>query len=93
MWPKLRGQAGPAPNAGDQEPEPECDPQLELISIPDDSNVKHPIITLQTFFNFSKFQDPLHDLLQYVAKVNKFVAVLYVCICCSDASYVASTRL
>jgi hypothetical protein len=41
MWPKLRGQAGPAPNAGDQEPE--SDPQLELISVPGDSNVKHPI--------------------------------------------------
>ena len=41
MWPKLRGQAGPASNAGDQ-PEPESDPQLELISVPDDSNVKHP---------------------------------------------------
>jgi hypothetical protein len=38
MWPKLRGQAGPAPNAGDQEPEPESDPQLELISVPDDTN-------------------------------------------------------
>ena len=41
MWPKLRGQVGPAPSAGDQEPGPESDPQLELISVPDDSNVKH----------------------------------------------------
>ena len=42
MWPKLRGQAGPAPDADDQEPEAEPDPQLELISFPDDNNVKHP---------------------------------------------------
>ena len=49
MWPKLRGQAGPAPNAGDQEPETEPDPQLELLSVPDDSNVKHPDYHFPTF--------------------------------------------
>jgi hypothetical protein len=51
MWPKLRGQARPAPNAGDQEPEPESDPQLELISVPDDShsNVKHLDYYFPTF--------------------------------------------
>ncbi len=49
MWPKLRGQAGPAPNAGDQEPEPEFDPQIELKSVPDDSNVKHPDYDFPTF--------------------------------------------
>ncbi|KAF8506004.1 hypothetical protein F5888DRAFT_494244 [Russula emetica] len=49
MWPKLRGQAEPAPDAGDQEPEPEVDPQLELISVPDDSNVKHPDYYFPTF--------------------------------------------
>ena len=80
MWPKLRGQAGPAPNAGDQEPEPESDPQLELISVPDDTNVNTPIITFQPFFDFSKFQDPLQDLLQYVAKVSKLIALLYACV-------------
>jgi hypothetical protein len=42
MWPKLRAQAGPAPDADGQEPEAEPDPQLELISFPDDNNVKHP---------------------------------------------------
>jgi hypothetical protein len=41
MWPRLRGQAGPAPNAGGHEPEPEFDTQLELIGVPADSNVKH----------------------------------------------------
>ena len=46
VWPKLRGQAGPAPNAGDQEPEPELNPQLELISAPDGGNVKHPRLSL-----------------------------------------------
>jgi len=82
MWPKLRGQAGPAPNAGDQEPEPETDPQLELISVPDvsNSNVKHPNYPFQPFFDFSKFQDPLQDLLQYVAEVSKVVALFYVCV-------------
>jgi hypothetical protein len=49
MWPKLRGQAGPAPNAGDQEPEPESDLPLELISVPDDGNVKHPDYLFPTF--------------------------------------------
>ena len=78
MWPKLRGQAGPAPNAGDQEPEPESDP-LGLISVPDDTNVKHPDYQFPTFLDFSKFQDPLHELLQYVAEVSRFVALLYVC--------------
>jgi hypothetical protein len=46
MWPKLRGQAGPAPNAGDHEPEPESDTHLELLSVPADSNVKHPRLSL-----------------------------------------------
>ena len=78
MWPKLRGQAGPAPNPGDQEPEPEFDPQLELISAPDDSDVNIPIITFQPFVDFSKIQDPLHDLLQYVAEVSKSVTLLHV---------------
>ena len=77
MWPKLRGQAGPSPNSGDHEPEPESDPQLELISVPDDSNVNTPIITFQPFFNFLKFQEPLYDLLRYAAKVSKSVALLY----------------
>lgn len=49
MWPKLRGQAGPTPNVGDQEPEPESDPQLELIGVPDDSDVKHPDYHIPTF--------------------------------------------
>ena len=49
MWPKLRGQAGPAPHTGDQEPEPESDPQLELISVPDDGNVKHHDYHFSTF--------------------------------------------
>lgn len=49
MWPKLRGQAGPAPNPGDQEPE--SDPQLEIISVPD-SNVKHPDYHFPTFLIF-----------------------------------------
>jgi hypothetical protein len=31
-------------------------------------------------FDVSKFQDPLHDLLQYVAEVSKYVALLYVCV-------------
>ena len=84
MWPKLRGQAGPAPNAGDREPEPESDPQLELISVPDDSDVNIPIITFQPFIDFSKFQDPLHDLLQYVAEVRKSVTLLHVCVRYSD---------
>jgi hypothetical protein len=52
MWPRLRGQAEPAPNAGDHEPEPEFDTQLELTGVPADSNS----------------QDHLHDLLQYIAK-------------------------
>jgi hypothetical protein len=62
MWPKLRGQAGPAPDAGDQEPEPEPDPQLELISVPDsdDSNVKHPGCHFPTFNSliFRSFRIP-----------------------------------
>ena len=41
MWPRLRGQAGPDPNADDHEPEPESDTQLNLINVPVDSNVKY----------------------------------------------------
>ena len=47
MWPRLRGQAGPAPNAGDDEPEPDFDTQLELIGVPGaDSNVNHSLFSL-----------------------------------------------
>jgi hypothetical protein len=81
MWPKLRGQAGPAPNAGDEEPEPESDPQYQLISVPDDSNVKYPDYCSPTFFKKnSKLQNPLHDLLQYVTEVSKSAVLLYVCV-------------
>jgi hypothetical protein len=48
MWPKLRAQAGPAPLPGVPEPESESDP-LKLISVPDDSNVKHPDYHFPTF--------------------------------------------
>ena len=41
MWPRLRGQAGPAPNADDDEPESEFDTQLKLMGVPADSNVNH----------------------------------------------------
>ena len=47
MWPRLRGQAGPVPNAGDDLPEPEFDPHLELIGVPGtDSNVRHSLFSL-----------------------------------------------
>jgi hypothetical protein len=47
MWPRLRGQAGPAPNAGDDEHEPDIDTQLELIGVPGaDSNVNHSLFSL-----------------------------------------------
>jgi hypothetical protein len=47
MWPRLRGQAGPAPDAGDDAPEPEFDTHLELISVPGaDGNVKHSLFSL-----------------------------------------------
>jgi hypothetical protein len=49
VWPRLRGQAGPA---GDHEPESGSDTQLGLIGALADNDS----------------QDPLHDLLQYIAE-------------------------
>jgi hypothetical protein len=56
MWPRLRGQAEPAPNAGDHEPEPEFDTQLELTGVPADSNVKHSRLSLPNLSLLIKFR-------------------------------------
>jgi len=42
IWPRLRGQAGPAPGTSGHEPESESDTRLEFISGPADDNVTHP---------------------------------------------------
>ena len=70
IWPRLRG-AGPTHDLGKHGPEPASDRQLvvEPIGSPADTNVM--FFTFFTFFfNVSKYQDPLHILLQYIAEVS-----------------------
>ena len=71
IWPKLRGLAGPAPDL--HEPEPESDTHIRLMGVPADDDVRdsHHLPTL--LFDASKYQDPLHTLLGYIAEVSMSV--------------------
>ena len=73
IWPRLRGRAGPAPDVGGHEPEPEPNKQLEVIGASTNANVRVFVIPLEPLSYSLKDQDPLHVLLQYIAEVSMSV--------------------
>ena len=77
IWPRLRG-AGPAPDFGEHEPEP--DRRLELISIPADTDVCSHCHHFLTSPDVSKYQDPLHFLSAHIAEVSMIIDSPYECI-------------
>ena len=75
IWPRLRGLAGPAPDL--HEPEPESDTHLQLIRVPADTDVSNSSHFLALLFDVSKYQDPLHTLLEYIAEVSISIGSSY----------------
>lgn len=67
--PKLRGAAGPAPASDEDEDEDGPQSDMQLISIPADTNVTLSTCSFSTSFDASKYQDPLHILLEYIVTV------------------------
>jgi hypothetical protein len=74
IWPRLRGLAGPAPLP---EPEPEPDTHLQLMGVPADDDVSNSSHFPTLLFDGSKYQDPLHTLLEYIAGVSISVGSSY----------------
>jgi hypothetical protein len=64
--------AEPRPDAGGNGREPEVDAVLEAANVPASTNVIMPNYHVRRFFDVSKYQDPLHSLLQYIAEVSLF---------------------
>jgi hypothetical protein len=63
-----RLRAAAEPTQGPNGPEPELDTQL--ISTSPGAKVKQSIELLQYLFDISKYQDPLHTLLDYLITVS-----------------------
>ena len=75
--PTLRGAAGPTPAPPYQDShDPQSDEQL--ISVPASSSVRYPLIVL-TVVDVTKYQDPLHVLLKYIAEVSTSYLICYAC--------------
>ena len=72
---RLKAAAGPS-----TDPEGyDCDPDTEVISIPAITKVKdsHPLFSVFTNANVSKYRDPLYLLLDYIAEVSTAGLVPY----------------
>ena len=67
IWPRLRGQAGPAPSL--HEHKPQSDKRLVPIGAFGDIDVRASYF-FYNFFDVPKYQDPLHVLLRHIASVN-----------------------
>jgi hypothetical protein len=64
-WPRLRAAAGPNPDpTGDS-----SEPDAELISIPAVPKVLRSFRVVSHRLKLSKYRDPLHVILEYLAKV------------------------
>jgi hypothetical protein len=64
---RLKAAAGPSPDPRGYD----CDPDTEVISIPAATEVKDSSIRLLSLFSdVSKYRDPLHLLLNYIAEVS-----------------------
>ncbi len=74
ILPRLRGAAEPTQGPHEDEPEPE--PDMHLITTPSDIKVTLCILRLQTLFDISKSQDPLHILLEYITTVGNYVSII-----------------
>ena len=68
IWPRIRGAAGYAPDMDD--PDPESDIHLGLIGIPSKADVSNSSHLCLPLFDVSKYQDPLHILLEHIAEVS-----------------------
>jgi hypothetical protein len=62
----LKAAAGPSQNPGGYD----RDPGTELISIPAVTQVKDSVWLSSFFSDVSKYRDPLHLLLEYIAEVS-----------------------
>jgi hypothetical protein len=74
---RLKAAAGPS-----QDPEGyDCDPDMEVISIPAASKVKDFYRLFSVFSNvFQKYRDPLYLLLEYIAEVSTTGMVSYLAV-------------
>jgi hypothetical protein len=63
---RLKAAAGPSPDLGGYD----CDPDTEVISIPAATKVKDSVQLFSVFSEISKYRDPLHLLLDYIAEVS-----------------------
>ena len=63
---RLKAAAGPSPDLGGYD----CDPDTEAISVPAVTKVKDSVRLFSIFSDVSKYCDPLHLLLDYLAEVS-----------------------
>jgi hypothetical protein len=63
---QLKAAAGPSPNPGGYDD----DPDTELVSIPAITKVKDCVRLFSVFSDISKYRDPLHLILDYIAEVS-----------------------
>ena len=62
---RLRAASGPNPDPKDED----CDPDVELISIPTVPKVCTLFVVSSHHLKLSKYRDPLHVILEYIAEV------------------------
>ena len=93
---RLRAAAGPNPDLE----EDGCEPDAELIPIPDVPKVRALLVFfLVLVLSLSKFRDPLHVILEYIAEVRAVCTrltfslyVWYLCeLCRSDLTAIQSS--
>jgi hypothetical protein len=53
------------------EPEPEPDMHLQSIGIPSEADVGNTLHLCLSLFDVSKYKDPLHILMEYIAQVSR----------------------
>ena len=75
MFPRrLKAAAGPSPDPGGYD----CDPDMEVISMPATTKVKDSHRLFSGFSNvFQKYRDPLYHLLDYIAEVRTTDLMFY----------------
>jgi hypothetical protein len=70
---RLKAAAGPSPDPGGFD----CDPDREVISIPAIPEVKDSVQPLSVLSDISKYHDPLHLLIEYIAEVSPTCSLVF----------------
>jgi hypothetical protein len=83
---RLKAAAGPSTDLGGND----CDPDREVISIPAITKVRNSVDLFSVFSDVSKYRDPIHLLLEYIAEVSAIARCLVFSACDLNVNYAGS---